>query len=311
MQNNLLSEKQFLTNIALNASKLIASHKDSYEPEVSLKNINGLGNIGSVSKADYASQKYIIETICSHNSNAYFITEEKEKNSELVSKVLDSSNYLEELHRQEVFCIDPLDGSTAEIRGVPTGWSVSIGKLNQGKPVSGLIYNPEAGLLVYGTNDSYEAMNTDNGIVKPLTIKKRNFSNPSIAYIGVDFLKSKYFVPFKEIINQVGDSFTSTLVASSCAAAILNMVVGKADLVIQPLQSSWDYLAGHVIVNALGGKTHFYTISDDGFLVWHDSFKPEFANPDKRIAGFVMSIYPELADNWKEKIISQKIRLSA
>jgi 3'(2'), 5'-bisphosphate nucleotidase len=145
------------------------------------------------------------------------------------------------------FCVDPIDGTQQFAKGDPE-WAISIGYLEQGRPVAGVIFAPAfsgrlfAGLADYGgfelrADGSREPFPTDRQVPLVWRALQGAFGKPvSIA---------RYLPDGQEIdILQVGSAIKFGLISA-----------GEADVFVRPGRVwDWDLAAGQAIVEAAGGK---------------------------------------------------------
>jgi len=66
----------------------------------------------------------------------------------------------ERLQCKRVWVVDPLDGTREFVEGIPE-WSISIGLVEEGKPVAGGIYSPTTDQLVLGSVETGITLNGD------------------------------------------------------------------------------------------------------------------------------------------------------
>ena len=64
------------------------------------------------------------------------------------------------LGRERVWVVDPLDGTREFVQGIPE-WCISVGLVEQGRPVAGGIVNPVTGELVLGAEGEGVTLNGD------------------------------------------------------------------------------------------------------------------------------------------------------
>ncbi|MDB5019992.1 MAG: inositol monophosphatase [Pedobacter sp.] len=101
---------------------------DFNESKIELKGLNDL-----VSYVDKEAEEQLVSNLSQLLPEAGFITEEK-----TINKIGEVYNWI----------IDPLDGTTNFIHGVPT-YSVSIALYEEDKPVLGVVYDINRGDLFY------------------------------------------------------------------------------------------------------------------------------------------------------------------
>ena len=140
--------------------------------------------------------------------------------------------------------IDPLDGTKSFIRG--TGYfTVNIALIhNENEPLLGVIYEPVAKTLYYGSNAG--AFKEEYGQTKSITMRP---CSPSLtAIVSHSHLDAKTEHYLQE--NHITDTIP-------CASSIkfCFLAEGKADVYPRfgPTME-WDIAAGHAILKAAGGR---------------------------------------------------------
>ncbi len=135
--------------------------------------------------------------------------------------------------------IDPLDGTTAFVRGLP-GWGISIGLLHQGQPVFGLFYMPLLDDLSYTTTDQLYYNEQKLGQTVRSDWKHKGFLAVS-AGSHKDF---EINIPRIRALGSVGASLAYTARGAATAAFI-------------PKAYLWDLVAGAIILNWAGGELRY------------------------------------------------------
>jgi 3'(2'), 5'-bisphosphate nucleotidase len=145
------------------------------------------------------------------------------------------------------FCVDPIDG-TKQFAAGNREWVISIGYLEGGRPVAGVILAPAmamrlfAGLADFGGFEQLPsgerlAFTTASSPAKPLQILRggHDSSDAIMAYLPPD-------IDFE--LKEVGSAFKFCLIAN-----------GKADLWIRAGRVwDWDIAAGQALIESAGGK---------------------------------------------------------
>ena len=168
--------------IALKASKkagdiIMKYYKHDYE-------INEKGYHNPVTTADKEADSFLKNTLLDARPEYGWLSEE----------TLDTE---ERLEKNRVWVVDPLDGTKEFIEGVPH-FSVSIGLVENGEPVIGVIYNPateemfscEKGKGVYLNGEKVSVSN------------KKNLINSTIA-VSRSELKRGEWEPFKKQFKSI------------------------------------------------------------------------------------------------------------
>ncbi len=185
-----------------------------------------------------------------------FTTEADLKAEELIINVLTKNFPDHNIISEEKGCtqkgspftwvIDPLDGTVAFSTGVPF-YSVSIGLIQRGKPIIGVINH-------LGLNDLYWAQVGKGALVNGMKIHVSNVSNLEYAVLNIDCghlgtrqaKLDKYLLP---LMNKV--RYTYSLGGSAASVAM----VAKGILDGAPNSAYiWDFAAAAVVLEEAGGK---------------------------------------------------------
>jgi myo-inositol-1(or 4)-monophosphatase len=139
-----------------------------------------------------------------------------------------------------IWVIDPLDGTTAFIQGLP-GWGISIGLLQQGYPVFGLFYLPLTDDLIYtGATNTIIA----NGQLLPTVLRQDWQNNGFLAVNTTAHQKFQLDVPRLRAMGSVGANLVYTIRGAATAALI-------------PMAYIWDLAAGAAILRRAGGELRY------------------------------------------------------
>jgi myo-inositol-1(or 4)-monophosphatase len=145
------------------------------------------------------------------------------------------------LPKRRVWVVDPLDGTREFMSGIPE-WCVSVGLVEEGRPVAGGILNPTTGELFLRSRETgVEA----NG--KPCHLR----ACPDLS--GAVVLASRTEVTRGQWEKYQGAPFTVKAVGS-VAYKLALVAVGRADATwtLAP-KHEWDIAAGVALVEAAGG----------------------------------------------------------
>lgn len=146
------------------------------------------------------------------------------------------------LERRRVWAVDPLDGTREFVDGIPE-WCVSVGLLEDGRPVAGGVANPATGEMFVG---SVESGITYNG--RPARVSSRN------CLAGAVVLASRSEVGRGDWDRYRGAPFTVRPMGS-VAYKLALVAAGLADATwtLAP-KHEWDVAAGVALVVAGGGS---------------------------------------------------------
>jgi len=145
------------------------------------------------------------------------------------------------LHRSRVWVVDPLDGTREFVKGLPE-FCVSIGFVENGRPVAGGIYNPATDETFLGSIDSGV---TYNG--KPAQPSQRNTLDGALVLASRSEVKRGEWKPFENAAFKIRPM-------GSVAYKLALVSVGLADITftLTP-KNEWDVVAGAALVLSAGG----------------------------------------------------------
>lgn len=164
--------------------------------------------------------------------------------------------------QQELWCIDPIDGTSNYVRGLPY-FAISVALVREGKSVLGVVYDPVG-------KEVFAAERGRGAFLNGVKIQKRSVAKDlSAALANVDLKR----LP----------SCLSTLLASqppyasqrNFGASTLDWcytAVGRYDAYLHGGQKLWDYAAGSLILQESGG--YISCLERDDFMsgdVWQRS----------------------------------------
>ena len=211
------------TTAAHDAGNIIHSF---FHSEYNVK-MKGKGN--PVTEADIAADDILKQMLTSEFPDYGWLSEETR----------DTPN---RLTKQRVWVVDPIDGTKEFIEGIPN-FVVSIGLVENGTPILGVIHNPI-------NKDTYTAIR-GRGIF--FNGHQTTISNKT-EFFQISMLNSRsetqqglwepYTSHFKELIS-IGS------IALKLAMVAANQVDMLASL--KP-KNEWDICAGHCLINEAGGK---------------------------------------------------------
>jgi len=145
------------------------------------------------------------------------------------------------LQRSRVWVVDPLDGTREFVQGIPE-FCVSIGFVENGRPVAGGIFNPATDEIFLGSIDSGV---TYNG--KPSQPSQRNTLAGALVLASRSEVKRGEWKPFENAAFTVRPM-------GSVAYKLALVAAGLADITftLTP-KNEWDVVAGAALVRSAGG----------------------------------------------------------
>src|ERR1700686_221051 len=145
------------------------------------------------------------------------------------------------LQRPRVWVVDPLDGTREFVKGIPE-FCVSIGFVENGRPVAGGIYNPATDETFLGSIDSGV---TYNG--KPAQPSQRITLEGALVLASRSEVKRGEWKPFENAAFKIRPM-------GSVAYKLALVSAGLADITFTlTAKNEWDVVAGAALVQSAGG----------------------------------------------------------
>lgn len=209
-------------------TKKIAADTDSAQ-DVTVKGVADF-----VTKVDMGIQEFLKPGLAELYPDIQFMSEEKD-NSEI-----DQSG--------KVWILDPIDGTTNLIHDYKMS-AVSLGLVDNGIPVLGIVYNPFSDELFYAEKGKGAFLNG-----KPIHVTDADTLAKSLVSVGTSpyekYLADENFRLIKDFFIECEDIRRS----GSAAMDLCYIACGRTDGFFERNLKPWDYTAGIVIVREAGGR---------------------------------------------------------
>lgn len=199
-----------------------------------------------VTDADYAADNLLKEELTTLLPEAGWLSEETVDSPERLSKKL-------------AWVVDPLDGTKEFVMGIPE-FSVSVGLVEDGQPILGVIYNPASNELYYGEKGGGVYFNGQ---------KTPTSNRTELAGSVVDASRSERkrgeFEPFEELVE--------VRTMGSIAYKLARVAIGQCDASwSRGPKNEWDICAGVLLIQENGGTVvnldnHPFTFNNPKTLV--------------------------------------------
>lgn len=164
---------------------------------------------------------------------------------------------LERADARFLWVIDPIDGTACFVNGMHA-WCLSIGVLCEGKPVIGVVYDPNSDEMFHALGGHGAFVNTTALQVAPATAL-------SEGVLGVGFshrVPVSAFIPFLNRTLSDGGMFIRN---GSGALMLAYVAAGRLIGYYEPHINAWDCMAGIVLVREAGGRVNDF-LSGEGLL---------------------------------------------
>ena len=171
-----------------------------------------------VTKTDKKVEKILIEEFSKAKKNYSFLTEENGK--------------IENYDKDKVWIIDPIDGTTNFLHGIPH-FAISIALKSNEEIISGIIFDPIKNEMFYAEKNNGSYFNNHR-----IRVSQKNEVNDCL------------FVTGGKIYNEPDLPYRKT----GCAALDMAYVAsGRYDGYFQQNLNLWDIAAGMILVKEAGG----------------------------------------------------------
>lgn len=207
------------------------------EKSVETKELNSF-----VSYVDKTSEELIVSGLSKIFPEAGFVTEE--------------ATVSQSAHFEYVWIVDPLDGTTNYIHGLPF-YSVSIGLTHRGIPVAGVIYD-------CGLNDLYTAWTGGGAYLNghPIQVRMQAGLEKSLLATGFPYRDYGRMTSFLNLIHSTFHKTRGVRRLGSAALDLAYVAAGRFDLFFEYGLSAWDVAAGIVLVHEAGGRVSDFSGGD-------------------------------------------------
>jgi myo-inositol-1(or 4)-monophosphatase len=186
-----------------------------------------------VSYVDITSEKKLVEGLKNILPEAGFITEEGKQND-------DKNKY--------IWVIDPLDGTTNFIHGIPH-YCISIALIENNEIVLGMVYDiPQ--------HDFFWAIRHQGSYLNDKKIYVSDCKNLSDALIATGFPVNKFhrLTPYLQLLETIIQNSHGVRRIGTAALDLCYVACGKAEAFYEYGLQPWDVAAGALIVEEAGGK---------------------------------------------------------
>ncbi|MEI6899162.1 MAG: inositol monophosphatase family protein [Bacteroidota bacterium] len=193
-----------------------------------------------------------IETKSSNNFVTYVDKKSEEMIIEKLSQIIPGSGFIAEenpdlLTSEYTWIIDPLDGTTNFIHGIPL-YSISIGLMREKEMIAGVIYEPNLDEIFYTWKDAPSFLNN-----KVIHVSKTQTLADSLFATGFPYYDYGRLDPYLNFFKYMMKNSHGIRRLGSAAADLAYVACGRYDGFYEYGLSPWDVAAGSIIVKNAGG----------------------------------------------------------
>jgi myo-inositol-1(or 4)-monophosphatase len=205
--------------------------KESMNFDAQAIEFKGLNDL--VSYVDKNAEKQLVRNLSKILPEAGFTTEEK-----TINKKGPVYNWI----------IDPLDGTTNFIHGLPT-YSISIALYEENQPVIGVVYEINRGEMFYTYKGGAAYLNN-----KPIAVSSRPKLADCLLATGFPYYDFDKQAPYMELFAEMMRKCHGLRRIGSAAVDLAYVACGRFDAYFEYNLNAWDVAAGAYLVQQAGGQ---------------------------------------------------------
>jgi myo-inositol-1(or 4)-monophosphatase len=233
-----------MLNIAIKAARAAGALINRKALDLELLTIGRKGPNDYVSEVDRAAEDIIIQTLLEAYPGHGILAEESgrehgAKNSEYV------------------WIIDPLDGTTNFLHGLPI-YCVSIALAHRGQVQQAVVYDPNRNDLFFASKGRGAFLND-----RRLRVSKRLRLADSLVGTGFPFRKGDNFKRYVKMFEEVMQSCAGLRRPGAAALDLCYVAAGYYDGFFETGLNPWDVAAGSLMITEAGGLIGNFTGESD------------------------------------------------
>jgi myo-inositol-1(or 4)-monophosphatase len=238
-----MSQQQTLhpmLNIAVKAARAAGSIINRAALDIERVGVTSKGVNDFVTEVDQAAEEAIIDTLLAAYPGHAILAEE-------------SGRTRGAKHSEYLWIIDPLDGTTNFIHGLPV-YAVSIALAFRGKVEQAVVYDPTRNDLFLASKGRGAFLND-----RRLRVSKRTRLAESLIGTGFPFRKGDNFKRYVEMFEQVMQHCAGVRRPGAAALDLCYVAAGWYDGFFETGLNPWDVAAGSLIITEAGGLVGNFT----------------------------------------------------
>ncbi len=229
-----------MLNIAIKAARSAGAIINRASLDLDRLQVNTKAPNDFVTEVDHAAEAAIIDTLLAAYPGHGILAEESG-----TTRGARDSDY--------VWIIDPLDGTTNFIHGLPT-YAVSIGLAFRDQVQQAVVYDPARNDLFYASKGRGAFLND-----KRLRVSKRTRLADSLIGTGFPFRKGDDLANYVRMLEMVMQSCAGVRRPGAAALDLCYVAAGWYDGFFETGLSPWDVAAGSLMITEAGGLVGNFT----------------------------------------------------
>ncbi len=233
-----------MLNIAVKAARQAGAIINRAALDLEVLKVGSKGPNDYVSEVDRAAEHAIISTLLEAYPGHGILAEE-------------SGREHGARHSEYIWIIDPLDGTTNFLHGLPV-YAVSIALAHRGQVQQAVVYDPTRNDLYFASKGRGAFCND-----RRLRVSKRLRLSESLIGTGFPFRKGDNFKRYLKMFEEVMHSCAGLRRPGAAALDLCYVAAGHYDGFFETGLSPWDVAAGSLIVTEAGGLIGNFTGESD------------------------------------------------
>jgi myo-inositol-1(or 4)-monophosphatase len=229
-----------MLNVAVKAARAAGSIINRAALDLDVLKISVKGPNDFVSEVDRAAEAAIIETLLTAYPDHAILAEESGR--EHGAK-----------HSEYTWIIDPLDGTTNFLHGLPI-YAVSIGLTHRGVVQQAVVYDPARNDLFFASRGRGAFLND-----RRLRVSKRIKLSDALIGTGFPFRRGDNFERYLQMFQSVMQHCAGVRRPGAAALDLCYVAAGWYDGFFETGLQPWDVAAGSLIVTEAGGLIGNFT----------------------------------------------------
>jgi myo-inositol-1(or 4)-monophosphatase len=229
-----------MLNIAIKAARAAGAIINRASLDLERVQVNSKAPNDFVTEVDHAAEAVIIDTLLAAYPGHGILAEESGS-----ARGARDSEY--------VWIIDPLDGTSNFIHGLPT-YAVSIGLSFRNQIQQAVVYDPARNDLFYATRGRGAYLND-----KRLRVSRRTRMAEALIGTGFPFRKGDDLGQYLRILESVMKACAGMRRPGAAALDLCYVAAGWYDGFFETGLSPWDVAAGSLLVSEAGGLVGNFT----------------------------------------------------
>ena len=233
-----------MLNIAVKAARAAGSIINRASLDVERLQVTAKGVNDFVTEVDQAAEQAVIEILLTAYPGHAILAEE-------------SGRQHGAKHSEYLWIIDPLDGTTNFIHGLPV-YAVSIALAFRGKIEQAVVYDPSRNDLFFASKGRGAFLND-----RRLRVSKRIRRGDALIGTGFPFRKGDNLVRYLKMMEAVMSQCAGLRRPGAAALDLCYVAAGWYDGFFETGLSPWDVAAGALMITEAGGLIGNFTGESD------------------------------------------------